>query len=120
MADFDKLLIKVVNESHDQAEWTHFSYVDGELFSRFLKEKGLGTGDMNDVLSRWAHEDFGVELAMSSKRDIEILKMIVKDFYKRAHPDLYIESSTDRQGWLRVWISRKMKEELGIYGKECF
>lgn len=120
MSDLTKVLIKVVNEATDQIEWTHISYVDDTLYKRFMEEKGLQTTDLNQVLSRWAKEDFNIDTQMSCKRDIEILKYLVKDFYKRAHPELYIDSPTDRQGWLRVWISKKIKEELKIYGEECF
>lgn len=120
MTNLAKVLIKVVNESHDRIEWTHISYIDEGLYKRFLEEKNIETSDMNDYLSRWAKEDFNIELSMSSKNDIRVLKELVKDFYHRAHPELYIESPTDRQGWLRVWITRKMKEELKIYGEECF
>ena len=52
--------------------------------------------------------------------EIEVLKGLVKNFYKRAHPELYIDSPTDRQGWLRVWLTKKIKEELKIYGEQCF
>lgn len=120
MAELDKMLIKVVNESSDRSEWTHISYVDKELYRRFMEEKGLETTDLNDVLSRWAKEDFNANLPMSSKNDILVLKHLVKDFYKRAHPELYIDSNTDRQGWMRVWLSKKIKEELRIYGSDCF
>lgn len=120
MAEFEKVLIKVVNEEHDKAEWTHISYIDRSLYRMFLEKKNIDSSDMNDYISRWAKEDFNINLAMSSKNDIRILKNLVKDFYKRAHPELFIESPTDRQGWIRVWLTRKMKEELNIYGKECF
>lgn len=120
MADLEKMLIKVVNEENDKPEWTHLSYVDSKLYTRLMDEKHLETSDLNDLLSRWAKEDFNASLSMSSKNDILILKHLVKDFYKRAHPELYIDSPTDRQGWLRVWLTRKIKEELNIYGQECF
>lgn len=120
MAELTKVLIKVLNEEHDTPEWTHISYVDYDLYHAFMERKGLQTTDLNDCLSRWAKEDFNTELAMCSKNDIRVLKVLVKDFYKRAHPELYIESPTDRQGWLRVWLTKKIKEELNIYGKECF
>lgn len=120
MAELTKMLIKVVNESHDRAEWTHISYVDEALYKKFIEEKHIETTDLNDYLSRWAHEDFNAQLAMSSKNDIIVLKELVKGFYRRAHPEIFIDSPTDRQGWLRVWLTKKMKEELNIYGEECF
>lgn len=120
MAELSKVLIKVVNEEHDRAEWTHISYIDKSLYENFLEEKSIETVELNDYISRWAKEDFNISLAMCSKNDIRVLKELVKDFYRRAHPELYIESPTDRQGWLRVWLTRKIKEELKIYGEQCF
>lgn len=115
-----KFLVKMINQKRDRAEWVHVSYVDAKLYDIFMSRKHIDSSDLNDYLSRWVKEDFNVDLAMSSDRDLFIMKELIKDFYKRAHPELYIESSTDRQGWVRVWLSKKMKEELNIYGKECF
>lgn len=120
MAELRKVLIKVVNEDHDRSEWTHISYIDRNLYDRFIESKRIDTIDLNDYLSRWAKEDFNIDLAMSSKNDIRVLKILVKNFYKRAHPELFINSSTDRQGWFRVWLTKKIKEELKIYEKQCF
>ena len=120
MAELGKILIKVVNEEHDRAEWTHISYIDKALYDKFMEREHIESIELNDYLSRWAKEDFNIDLAMSSKNDITVLKELVKDFYRRAHPELYIESNTDRQGWLRVWLTKKIKEELKIYGEECF
>lgn len=120
MAELGKIVIKVVNEAHDRAEWTHISYIDKVLYDKFMKKEHIESIELNDYLSRWVKEDFNIDLAMSSKNDIRVLKELVKDFYKRAHPELYIESHTDRQGWLRVWLTKKIKEELKIYGEECF
>lgn len=120
MAELTKLLLKVVNEEKDKIDWVHLSYVNKDLLTTFMEKKDIETTDMNEIISRWAKEDFNVDLLMSSTRDIRVLKHLIKDFYKRAHPELFIDSPTDRQGWVRVWFSRKMREELNIYGKECF
>lgn len=120
MAELKKVLIKVVNEDHDRSEWTHISYIDRSLYNKFIYREGVETIDLNDYLSRWAKEDFNADLAMSSKNDIKVLKELVKDFYRRAYPELFISSSTDRQGWFRVWLTKKIKEELKIYEKQCF
>lgn len=120
MAELSKVLIKVVNEKSERVEWTHISYIDKDLYKRFFEKESIETTDLNDYLSRWVKEDFNVNISMSSKNDIRVLKELVKDFYRRAHPELFIESVTDRQGWLRVWLTKKIKEELGVYGKECF
>ena len=114
-----KIVIKLLNEATDRVEWVHLCYMDRDLYNQFLKRKELSSNDLNAELSRWCKEDFGIELAMSRKQDILVLKGIVKDFYRTAHPDLFVENqSTDHQGWFRVWITRKIKEDLGIYGNE--
>lgn len=52
---------------------------------------------------------------MSHLNDVFILKKLIREYYKTAHPHIFIESSTDRQGWTRTWITKKMKEELKIH-----
>lgn len=118
--NFTKLLIKVVNEQTENVEWTHISYISPDIYNRYMKENNLTSADLNDVISRWCYEDFRVKLPMSTNKDIAVLKSLIKDFYKRAHPELYIESPTDRQGWIRIWLTKKMKEDLKIYGEERF
>lgn len=113
-----KIVIKLLNEETDRIEWVHLCYFDKNLYNTYLEKKGVLSTDLNSIISRWCKEDFGIDLNMSRKEDIIILKTIVKDFYKTAYPDVYIESETDHQGWFRVWLTRKMKEDLGIYGNE--
>ena len=80
MSELGKVLIKVVNEEHDRAEWTHISYIDKALYDKFIEREHIETIDLNDYLSRWAKEDFNIDLAMSSKNDIRVLKELVKEF----------------------------------------
>ena len=115
MENCTKILLKVLNINKNQVEWVHFCYIDQELYNKFLNEKNPQGEPMNATIARWCNEDFCVDLNMSSTTDVIMLREIVKDFYKRAHPDVYIDSKTDRQGWLRVWVTRKIKEELRIY-----
>ena len=113
-----KIMIKLLNEENDRIEWVHLCYADETLYNKFLESKGLLTTDMNEVLSRWAKEDFNVNLALSRRADLTVLRAIIKDFYKTAFPAIYMDSNTDRQGWFRVWVTKKLREELGIYGNE--
>lgn len=113
-------MIKVINESYENPEWEHVCYMDKELYQQFLKERNAERYELAEFLCRWAKEDFNVDLSMSKKSDIIILKHLVRDFYKRAHPELYIDSETDRQGWIRVWITKKIREELNIHDTKCF
>ena len=113
-----KVLLKVLDANDDRIKWVHLCYLSSDLYNKFIYERDMKTIDMNDILSRWCKEEFLVDLHMATSKDIHLLKELVKDFYKRAHPEYVLDSKTDRQGWLRVWITRKMMEELKIYGKE--
>lgn len=113
-----KVLIKVINDETDKAVWEHVSYVDEKLYKYFLKKMDCSTSEFADWLSKWVKQDFNAELSMTHKNDILILKKLVKDRYKKSHAQLFIDSSTDRQGWVRVWVTRKIMEELKEYNKK--
>lgn len=116
--ELHKIVLKVLNTERDKIEWVHVSYMDRNLYNRFVQENDLKYSDLNDYFSRWAKEDFNITLSMSSTNDIKVLKKLVRGYYKRAHPEIFIDSTTDRQGWMRMWLTRKIKEELKIYGEE--
>lgn len=113
-----KVVIKVLDATSEKIKWIHLCYLEESLYRKFCEDKQIQPTDFNEVLARWCKEDFDLELSMSSSKDLYLLKGAVKDFYKRAHPDIYVDSVTDRQGWLRVWVTRKIKEELNLYGRE--
>ena len=113
--NYIKLVIKVLNTKHERVEWVHLCYVKKDLYNQFLTEKGYLSQDMNAVISRWIREDFNTDIAMSSSQDIVLLKGLLKDFYKRAHPEFFMDNDVDRQGWTRTWVTRKMMEELKLY-----
>lgn len=92
--------------------WTHLCYIDEELYKRFLDEKKMATVDLNQIISKWCKEDFGINLVVNKQEDLDSLKSVVKAHYESFYPELYRESKTDRQGWVRIWITKKMKEEL--------
>ena len=106
-----KILLKISDPDMKVCRWVHLCYADGNIYSEYmLKHSDLGY--MNGVIAAWAEKDFGVNLAMNSMEDILTLKNLVKDFYKEKYPEIYRDSNTDRQGWLRLWINNKMREEL--------
>ena len=112
-----KVKIKVVNDETDNFEWFHICYVDEALYLEFLHEMGCTRREVASYISKWVLNDFNLNLTMSHSNDILVMKRLVKDFYKKAYPHLYIENPTDRQGWLRTWMTNKMKEELKYHGK---
>ena len=113
-----KILIKLlVNDTDNVYKWVHLCYLPKKLYEQYSKEKHEDVVNLNKTLSRWATQDFDKEVSVITQKDLENLKELVKDYCKEAYPDVYLEQSTDRQGWLRVWISKKMKEELEANGK---
>lgn len=110
-----KVKIKVINDSTDQFEWFHICYVDENLYLNFLEKIGCTRREVSDYIAKWVMNDFNYELTMTHSNDILILKRLVKDFYRKAYPSLYIDSNTDRQGWVRTWMTKKMQEELKYY-----
>lgn len=112
-----KVKIKAVNDETDQFEWFHVCYVDENLYLSFLEKMGCTRREVAVYISKWVLDDFNLNLTMSHSNDILILKRLVKDFYRKSYPHLYIDSQTDRQGWIRTWMTNKMKEELKYYAE---
>lgn len=107
-----KLLLKVLDENRDKLVWEHLCYVPKELYLKFLRAYGLERFEMADYVTRWAKEDFNIDLPMTTAKDITILRELVIDKYRSVYPHLTRKSQTDRQGWLRVWVSTHMEKEL--------
>lgn len=115
-----KLLLKIFVKSPDgitNSIWVHFCYVQKEVYDEFLNTSKSSEDQLNDILSRWCFEDFGVRLPMNKQEDLSTLKDLIKDLYKGMYPEFYRDSSTDRQGWTRIWVNHKMKEEIEKNGK---
>ena len=110
-----KVVIKVLDPILNKIIWVHLCYIEKELYLKYLKDMDITSNDLNRTICRWVKEDYSVELQITTTEDIAVLRTIVKDFYSRTYPEVFIDSLTDKQGWLRVWITRKMKEDLGIY-----
>lgn len=79
---------------------------------KYLEKKGLERFEFADSLRAWAIRDFNVDLSMTTKKDIEVLKALVKDKYRAVYPHLYHQTRTDRYGWLRLWVTDNMEREL--------
>lgn len=105
-----KILLKIFNPDTRSPYWVHLCYADKEIYDKYMLQNH--SESMNLILSRWIEEDFGKVLEINSAEDIATLKSLVKEFYKHKYPDIYRDSNIDRQGWMRLWITSKMKEEL--------
>lgn len=109
-----KLFIKISTPTKPEPHWVHLCYVDRDLHKAYT-EKFHHIN--NQSLTRWCEEDFGIHLPIQDLDDFLKLKTLVRGYYSEKYPEIYYESNTDHQGWLRLWVINKMKEE--VYGKVC-
>lgn len=115
-----KLLLKMSIRGSDGAisnTWVHFCYVQKDIYDQFLSTSKSSEDQLNNILSRWCFEEFGVKLLMDKPEDLATLKELIKDRYKSMYPEFYRDSSTDRQGWTRIWVNHKMREEIEKNGE---
>lgn len=110
--DLIKFSLKVVDENQDKLVWEHFCYAPRELYLKFIELNHIERFEMADWVSRWAREDFNVEIAVTTSKDISLLKVLIMDKYSTVYPHLIRQSHTDRQGWIRVWVSTHMEREM--------
>ena len=107
-----KFVLKVLDENRDELVWEHLCYAPDSLYLRFLQEKNIERFEMADYISQWAKEDFNIEIPMTTMKDIALLRALIQDKYATVYPHLVRKSPTDRQGWVRVWVSTHMEKEL--------
>lgn len=107
-----KFLLKVLNENSDRLSWEHLCYVPRELYLKFIKSFNIERFQMADFVSKWAKEDFNIDLPMFTMKDISILRELVMDKYKNAYPHIARPYNTDRQGWMRIWATNHMVKDL--------
>lgn len=110
--DLIKFLLKVLDEDRDKLVWEHLCYAPRELYLKFLTHMGIERFEMADFVAQWAKEDFNIDLPMTTYKDILILRELVIDKYSSTYPHLLRKSDTDRQGWVRVWVSTHMERDL--------
>lgn len=95
----------------DENVWVHFCYVPTELKQRFDEKVNTKNQSLDTWIRIWAKEDFGYD-KMEDYVHLEQLKKAVKLKFKIEFPEVYVDSDSDRQGWLRIWLSRHMREEI--------
>lgn len=108
-----KLVIKL-----EHTGWVHMCYVPSELYQAWKEQTQTTFCDWGDTLTRWVKEDFNADVQAGTVLGFNEVKMLVKKHYKDTYPDVYLDQPTDRQGWLRVWVIKKMKEELELNGEQ--
>lgn len=107
-----KFVLKVLDENRDELVWEHLCYAPRDLYLKFIQTKGINRADMGDYVSEWAREDFNMDIPMTTAKDIVLLRELITEKYSSVYPHLMRRANTDRQGWVRVWVSTHMDKEL--------
>ena len=115
-----KLMVKLFDEDSGKVKWLHVCYIGSKLYDTFLEEKHIDSIQFADFIADWFNKDFGQHITMTTKRDLNILKGVVKERYKVIFPAIYNNTEIDSQGWVRVWLSEKMEGELKNDDKRRF
>lgn len=115
-----KLMIKLLDEDSGRVRWFHVCYIGSKLYNLFLQEKQIDSIQFADYIADWFNKDFGQHITMTSKRDLNIVKGVVKEKYRVIFPSIYNNTQIDSQGWVRIWLSEKMEEELKNVDKKRF
>ena len=107
-----KINVKVIREGKDA--WVHFCYVN-PLLKRAFDDECNKSGYLNiEWLNKWSKAQFG--LKVDTWEDLEKLKEAIRASYKDIYPEIFVDSPTDNQGWLRIWYTQNMKLEMNSYG----
>lgn len=109
-----KVVIKVLRDG--EIKWVHFSAVPEKLYRKFFKTTESEPADLNQFLSKWCKQDFDVTLRMYKFDDISNLRKAIIERYEADYPELYnSQSQLWIQGWVKMWLSQHMKEEIVIW-----
>ena len=114
--NLSKILIKVLDDAGN-SKWVHLCYIPEVLYEQYKTLRAQDIADLNQTIVRWVKADFDQDIQLFTITDLDQVKSLVKNHYKNTYPDVYLEQSTDRQGWLRVRITRNMRKDLGIDGE---
>lgn len=105
--DILKINLKVLREGKEG--YVHFCYVS-PIDKRKFEDANTLRHNANYWINKWAKEQFDMEV--DTWEDLEKLKSKIRAFYRVSYPDIFIDSNTDNQGWLRVWYTQNMELEL--------
>lgn len=111
--DIQKINLKVTREGKEG--WVHFCYVAPKTKLKFDALVNVLKQSPNHWVNKWAREQFDLEV--DTWEDLDTLKAEIRASYKLLYPDIFVDSNTDNQGWLRVWYTQNMELELIKYGK---
>jgi len=107
-----KLSVKVYDGDCNQTRWVHICYIDKNLWDDFATKFNVAKEDFAGYLIDWTLEDFNINLSMSTKTDLFILRELIKDRYEQLYPLFKNEFSKDVHGWTRIWVSQRIEKEM--------
>ena len=111
-----KVIVKVLKDN--EVQWVHFSKISASLYKKFLRVTESDPCELNEYLSKWCKEDFEVTLRMYRYSDIYHLKKAIIERYSAVYPELCESPDMGVMvGWVRMWLSQHMKEEIASHGK---
>ena len=108
MAGLLKISLKVLLPNNKTEYWSHFCYVDVALKTKF---NAFTDTPMKDWVIRWSRKDFNMP-DLDTTKDLDKLKSKIRHTYAQLFPTIYRQMETDRQGWVRIWLSDHIREEL--------
>jgi hypothetical protein len=112
--ELSKIQIKIVRDNNPI--WSHFCYVPSDIKNRFDNLVNTQNFLTNYWVALWAHSEFDL-FQIDTPESIQTLKETIKNKYRERYPELYVDSNTDKQGWLRVWYTENMEKELKEIGR---
>lgn len=113
-----KVSLKVLDSQLDKVVWTHFCYMDYMEYSKFLKGLDTSRADLVRWIRKWVNQDFNIDLSMSTKQDVDVVKALIKDKYNELFPGLALSDSIDSKGWTRYWLTEKMQKEIALNSRK--
>jgi hypothetical protein len=91
--------------------WHHFCYVPKDIKLKFDEIVNVNKELSNYWIEKWAKQDFNIA-RIRTPQDMGKLKFHIRQNYKKIYPELYVESTSDKQGWVRVWYTQHMVKEI--------
>lgn len=110
MVALKKVQIKLFDGRRNQNFWFHFCYISKDLWVRYTKR--FKVQNIDSQVKMWIAQDFDIEI--TTMEDLYTVKDHIKEIYSKIYPDVYMDSVGDRQGWVRVWLTDKLKKILEV------
>lgn len=106
------LKIKIFDETKGKIRWVKICDIGTELYSTFLNEMGVNEEEYADYIAEWFFREYNLNLSMTTMRDVKILLGSIKERYRAVYPAIYNNTDIDAETWVRIWLSKRMEEEL--------